>query len=116
MKTTYKLPVRLRDQLRIAYTAEYNAKSKSRWIREAIVLLLEEDQSLSSVGIGDDLEANTHLDTVELGDDVPKAIEAAIAILRRQDPLMEGVMASIVRAAIKWRLGKSGTQFQTLRG
>jgi len=106
MKTTYKLPSQLREQLRAAYIAEYNAKSKSRWIREAIVALLEEDQSLSSVGVGDDLEVNDCLDTVELGSTVPGSIEAAISVLRRQDPLMEGVMASIIRAAIKWRLNK----------
>jgi len=109
MKTTYKLPTKLREQLRTAYMAEYNAKSKSRWIREAIAFLLEEDQSLSSVGVGDDLEANDCLDTVELGDDIPESIEVAIAVLRRQDPLMEGVMASIIRAAIKWRLARNGT-------
>jgi len=109
MKTTYKLPAQLRNKMRIAYISEYNAKSKSRWIREAIKSFLEEDQSLSNVGVGEDLEVNDCLDTVDLGLEMPTAIEGAISILRRQDPLMEGVMGSIIRASIKWRLGKSGT-------
>ena len=50
MKTTYRLPSELRDELRVAAKEKYNAKSKSRWIRESIDMLLLEDTSLKDVG------------------------------------------------------------------
>jgi len=106
MKTTYRLPSELRQQMRSIVAKEYNAKSKSRWIREAIDTLLVEDTSLLSVGVGDDLEVNEVLDTVDLGLLIPDRIDKAIATLRRQDPLLEGIMASIIRAAIRRRLAK----------
>lgn len=106
MKTTYRLPGRLKTELLKAVKEEYNVKSKSRWIRESIVMLLESDASLSAVGVGEDLDTNDTLDTIDLGPELPAMLEGAITTLRRQDPLMEGVMASIIRAAIKGRLAK----------
>ena len=104
MKTTYRLPSELRDELRVAAKEKYNAKSKSRWIRESIDMLLLEDTSLKDVGVGEDLTKNDALDTVDLGDTLPDRLDEAVTTLRRQDPLMEGVLASIIRASIKRRL------------
>jgi Arc/MetJ-type ribon-helix-helix transcriptional regulator len=104
MKTTYRLPAALRVEMLAAVKEKYNVKSKSRWIREAINMLLDEDAALKDVGAGEELEKNDLLDTVDLGQELPGRIDIAIATLRRQDPLMEGVMASIIRASIRRRL------------
>lgn len=106
MKTTYRLPKVLRKKMLSVVAKEYNVKSKSKWIREAVETLLVEDVSLMSVGVGDELEVNDTLDTVDLGGLIPEKIDKAIAILRRQDPLLEGIMASIIRAAIRRRIIK----------
>jgi hypothetical protein len=82
----------------------YGLKGKSRWVREAVVELLDSEPVLESVGAGEDLMQHNVLDVVDLGDELPRRIERAMVLLRRQDPLMEGVQSAIIRAAIRRRL------------
>lgn len=87
-----------------AVRACYGAKGKSRWIREALEELLAEDRALQSVGVGEELAKKDSADVVDLGPELPARIQGAIEILRRQDPLMEGVQSAIIRAAIRRKL------------
>jgi len=103
-KTTYRLPSDLRDTMRVEARKQYGAKGKSRWVREAIDELLKADPGLRSVGVAEDLMHHDALDVVSLGDDLRERIEAAMTILRRQDPLMKGVQSVLIRAAIRRRL------------
>jgi hypothetical protein len=103
-KTTYRLPSTLRDSMRLAAKERYGIKGKSRWVREAIDELLQEDPALRSVGLAEDLMHHDALDVVNLGDELRERIEAAMTVLRRQDPLMKGVQSVIIRAAIRRRL------------
>ena len=104
MKTTYRLPSGLRDKMRDKARQLYGAKGKSRWVREAVIELLNSEPVLQSVGAGEDLVQNNVIDVVDLGDELPQRMERAMVLLRRQDPLMEGVQSAIIRAAIRRRL------------
>jgi Arc/MetJ-type ribon-helix-helix transcriptional regulator len=110
-KTTYRLPATLRQQMREAVVRDgYGLRGKSRWIREAIELLFKKDRALINVGLGDDLEENSATDLVVLTPIIENKIEETILKLRTQDPLMEGVQSSIIRAAIRLRLREKSVQ------
>jgi hypothetical protein len=84
----------------------YNAKQKSRWIREALSAYLEEDrkQGFARIGLADKIDQNTALDVVLLDDILQSRIDEAVMIIRRQTPMMEGIRSAVIRAAIRRRI------------
>ncbi len=104
-KTTFKLPRSLRDEMREVAKAEQGPRGKSRWVREAVLSLLETDPGLSTVGLGEDLREARGMvvDQIDITG-ITNDLESAITLLRRQDPMMEGVQSAILRAAIRHRL------------
>lgn len=106
-KTTYRLPQKLRDKMFNCLQQEgYNAKQKSRWIREALSAYLEEDrkQGFARIGLADKIDQNTALDVVLLDDTLQSGIDEAVIIIRRQTPMMEGIRSAVIRAAIRRRI------------
>lgn len=103
-KTTYRLPSILRQEMLENVEKIYGKKGKSRWIGEAIALLVAQDVALSSVGLGEDHENQDAVDVVQLGSESYRLLELAMTKIRRQDPLFEGVQSAVIRAAIRIRL------------
>ncbi len=103
-KTTYRLSTSLRVGLLEATERKYGKKGKSRWIKEAIDLLIKRDTGLASVGLGEDHEIQDSVDVVLLDANAYDQLESAMTKIRRQDPLFEGVQSAVIRAAIRLRL------------
>lgn len=82
----------------------YGKKGKSRWIKEAIAMLVAEDVGLSTVGLGEDFETHDQSDVVLLDEEAFDHLLAAMTTVRRQDPLYEGVQSAVIRAAIRLRI------------
>jgi hypothetical protein len=106
IKTTYRLPNVLRIKMLQAVESTYGKKKKSQWINEAIYDLVNNDVGLSSVGLGEHYETQDKSDVILLDEKTFEMLEVAMTIVRRHDPLYEGVQSSIIRAAIKRRLDR----------
>ncbi|PKM46981.1 MAG: hypothetical protein CVV05_00765 [Gammaproteobacteria bacterium HGW-Gammaproteobacteria-1] len=108
LRTTLRLPEKLRDALTEHLKAAdgYGVRDKSRWIGEAIHILVTEDKMLGFVGVGSrmDPDGNEVVSKVELNDEAADDLKTAIRKLRRQSPLMEGVQSEVIRSAIRYRL------------
>lgn len=107
IKTTYRLPSDLKMKMLQAVEKSYGKKKKSQWINEAINYLISNDIGLASVGLGEHYEIQDKSDVLLLDEKTLQALEAAMTIVRRQDPLYEGVQSSIIRAAIRNRLDQN---------
>ncbi|MCB1782229.1 MAG: hypothetical protein KDJ34_19490 [Candidatus Competibacteraceae bacterium] len=102
-----RMPLALKTSLHQAIVEDgYGGKGKSRWVREALVQLFEQDSDLANVGVGDDLEINDTEDAFFVSLDNGAAIDAAVDVIRSQYPRAEGVQSSIIRAAVRYRLRK----------
>lgn len=100
-----RMPSALKTMLRQVVTDDgYGGKGKSRWVREALVQLFEQDPVLMNVGVGDDLEVNDAEDSFSLRPENEWAIDAAVELIRSQHPRAEGVQSAIIRAAVRYRL------------
>ena len=107
IKTTYRLPSDLKIKMLQAVEKSYGKKKKSQWINEAINNLVKYDIGLASVGLGEHYESQDKSDVLLLDEKTFQALEAAMTIVRRQDPLYGGVQSSIIRAAIRNRLDQN---------
>ena len=107
IKTTYRLPSDLKIKMLQAVEKSYGKKKKSQWINEAINNLVKYDIGLASVGLGEHYESQDKSDVLLLDEKTFQALEAAMTIVRRHDPLYEGVQSSIIRAAIRNRLDQN---------
>ena len=103
-KTTYRLPAGLRASMLASVAREYGKKGKSRWIKEAIAELVARDAGLSSVGLGEDYETHDTSDVLVMDGAALEQLQGAMTLIRRQDPLFEGVQSAVIRAAIRRRL------------
>lgn len=81
--------------------AGFHMRRKSEWVCLAIEQLLAEDPGLASLGAGEDLETFPTRAILGVSASTEEAIDRAYRIIRRQDVRAEGVMASLVRAAIR---------------
>jgi hypothetical protein len=108
MKTSVLLPQAIKYQFELALAADgYGRQGGSRWIREAIISLVDHDPGMSTVGLGEDRQRFPALRTLELDEASSRALEKAVLIVRSQDPLIEGVRSAVIRAAIRHRLTRS---------
>lgn len=103
-KTTYRLPSELRNSMLESVAMEYGKKGKSKWIKEAIDGLIAKDKGLTSVGLGEDYETNDASDVLVIDSATLEKLQTAMTLIRRQDPLFEGVQSAVIRAAIRMRL------------
>ena len=105
-RTAFTLPAALRREYTGHVTAlkGYGPKGKSRWVREALAMLIREDPGLEHVGLGVDLIVKDVIDPVYLDENTEQLVEKAYRILRTHYPRWEGVQGDLIRAAILYRL------------
>ncbi|WP_026608611.1 hypothetical protein [Methylocaldum szegediense] len=115
-KVSYRLPDSLLSQVKRFSTVMYGPKGKSKWICEAIRDLVSTDPGLTKVGLGEDLSRNDALDIVNVDEATWDLFEQACHVVRRQDPLFDGVRSAVIRAAIRHRIDKQAiTEFEGLK-
>lgn len=109
--TSVRMPTALK--LKVAATIKrqgYGGRGKSKWAREAIAQLFEEDPGLINVGVGDGLEDINDRDVYYLDKPTRDLVIRGIELLRLQSPLLEGVQSSIIRAALRYRVNRVDTR------
>lgn len=82
----------------------YGDRGKSRWIREALVKMLEEDPHMQRVGQGDKLEEHGESDLVTLSRSFMVWFADKILEFQMGAPGVPGVRSLLLRSAIRFRL------------
>lgn len=107
MKTSVRMTYAMQMELRDAARRAYGGKGKSRWVRDALEKLAEEDPALTTVGLGEHDFVPECVEQVQLSDSALELLEKLVSRVRRQDPLAEGVQSQVLRAAVRLRLERS---------
>lgn len=108
-RTSVTLSPRLHAQMRETMEGQgYNQKKEqSRWICEAIRLLVDTDASgLAGITVGEALEQRSVRIPLHLDEDAYDAIQRGVAIFRRLAPGEEGVRSALIRASVRERIAK----------
>ncbi len=105
---TFVVPQNLHQELREQMTKDqYGLRGKSKWITEAIDLLLELDTYPDLVSFSDNMHGFTKVETISVDLAIKQKVEAGVVQIRRQFPLLEGVQSCLIRTAIIQRLLRS---------
>jgi hypothetical protein len=71
--------------------------------------MFENDKALCWVGRGEALvDENDAAEMVSISQELDEAMTVAATIVRRQDPLIEGIQSKIIRGAIRRKLHEEG--------
>ncbi len=107
-KLTFAVPERLQTELRERIVKDgYSLKEKSRWISEAIELLLELENFAEFVRFSDEMSNFKKSETVIISVSLKNKLDQSIMKLRQLYPLMEGVQSRIIRTAIVQKILRS---------
>lgn len=104
-KVTFVIHETLQKELRKKMiTDNYGLRGKSKWVSEAIELLLSMENYPELVNIGDGLKNFQKTETITMDTVLKNKLDAAIIEIRKKYPLSEGVQSKIVRTAIIQKL------------
>lgn len=82
----------------------YDLKSKSKWISEAIEAFFELRNFIELVMINDQMHGFEKLDSISIERSLKTRLDLSVIDVRKTYPALEGVQSKIVRAAIIQRL------------
>lgn len=104
-KITFVINEGLQKELHEKIVKEnYGFRGKSKWISEAIELLLNMDNYPELVNFGDELKKFEKVETIVIENHLKRKLDEAIIRTRKVYPILEGVQSRIVRTAIIQRL------------
>lgn len=90
----------------------YGMRGKSKWVAEAITNLLSTKNFPELVSYSDEMQGFDKIDTLVIEPELKRELEHAVLLIRKQFPVMEGVVSRIIRTAILQRLLRSTTANQ----
>lgn len=106
-KITVRFPKRLKAEMQAALIKSgYGLHGKSRWLKEAVTLFLQQPDFVDYVEHGIDIN-QAELSEVEafyLDTDTIQMLRQAFLNIRVKFPLFEGVQSSLIRAAVVYSL------------
>jgi hypothetical protein len=82
----------------------YDLKGKSRWVSEAVEMLLQFSGYADLVKLNDEMSGFDKLESIVIERSLKKMITEASIAVRQKYPSLEGVQSRIVRTAIVQRL------------
>ncbi len=107
-KITFVLPDVLQKECREKIMKDgYDMRGKSRWISEAIELLLAMKNYPELVNLSNQMKGFEKVESVVMTKDLKKLLDNAVIEIRKPYPSMEGVQSGIVRTAIMQRILQS---------
>jgi hypothetical protein len=107
-KITFVLPDILQQECREKIVKDgYDMRGKSRWIIEAIELLLSMGNYPELVNLSNQMKGFGKVESVVMTKDMKKFLDNAVIDIRKTYPAMEGVQSAIVRTAIVQRILRS---------
>ena len=107
-KITFVLPDVLQKECREQIVKDgYDMRGKSRWITEAIELLLGMRNYPELVYLSNQMKGFEKVESVVMTKDLKKFLDNSVIEIRKMYPAMEGVLSGIVRTAIMQRILRS---------
>jgi len=108
VRIMFGIPEKLKNDMENQLVKDhYGVRSKSKWVREAIELLLKQKNYVELVRYSNEMENFKHMEGIVLENTLKKRIEDAIINVRKVYPTLEGPQSSIIRTAILQRLVRS---------
>lgn len=108
IKITFVIHESLQKELRERMIKEdYGLRGKSKWVSEAIILLLDMSNFPELVQLSKELKDFEKVETIVVDPTLKIKLDNAIVVIRKQYPTLEGVQSRIVRTAIMQRLLRS---------
>ncbi len=105
VKIAFVLPEPLQKDFRSHMVqAGYDLKEKSRWVSEAVEMLLNFNDYADLVKLNDEMSGFDKLESVVIERSLKKLMNEASVNVRKKYPSIEGVQSRIVRTAIVQRL------------
>jgi len=105
VKVTFVLPEPLQKDLRERMLRDgYDLKGKSRWVSEAVGMLLETNDYSDLVKLNDEMSGFDKLESIVIDPNLKIRINEAALTVRKKYPVIEGVQSRIMRTAIVQRL------------
>jgi hypothetical protein len=106
-----RFPLRISADLKARLSArvvqdQYGPRGKSRWIREALVKMLEDDPNMHRVGQGDKLEEHKMKELVTFSDSFVLWLKDKILEFQIGAPGLIGARSLLLRSAIRFRLDR----------
>lgn len=104
-RVALRISAQLKDRLsKRVLNDNYGERGKSRWIREALVKMLEDDPFMQRVGQGDMLEQHDESDLITFSKTFMTWFEDKILEFQMGAPGLMGVRSLLLRSAIRFRL------------
>lgn len=105
VKVTFFIPDKLQKEMREKIGSDgYSLREKSEWVSQAITRLLEANNYIDLVVLGDMLNGFEKVESILLDRDVKKKLSEAIISIRQEHPSIEGVQSRIIRTSIVQRI------------
>lgn len=106
-----RFPLRISADLQARLSARvvedrYGPRGKSRWIREALVKMLEDDPGFHRVGQGDKLEKHKSKELVTFSNSYVVWLNEKILEFQIGAPGLIGARSLLLRSAIRFRLDR----------
>lgn len=104
-KITFVIHQALQKELREKMIKEnYGLREKSKWVSEAILLLLSMQNYPELVNFSNDLKKFEKVETIVIDSSLKNRLDSSIIEIRKKFPILEGVQSRIVRTAIMQKL------------
>lgn len=108
VKITFVVPEKLQQDMRQQIIADgFGMRGKSRWVAEAIEILLAMPNVSDLVQVGDEMHGFEKAETIVVPLDLKRTLDEAMIAIRRNHPALEGVQSRIIRTSILQRLIRS---------
>lgn len=105
LKITFVVPAKLQKDLRENVIKNgYGLRGKSKWVSEAIEMLLTIQNYPELVNYGNEMQKFDKVETVVIDYPLQIKLDEAVISIRKQFPLLEGVKSRIIRTAILQRI------------
>ena len=106
-----RFPLRISAELKTRLSERviadhYGPRGKSRWIREALVKMLEDDPHMQRVGQGDKLEEHDEKDLVTFSNSFVLWLADKVLEFQMGAPGVIGARSLLLRSAIRFRLDR----------
>ena len=105
VKISFVLPAALQQDMKEKMIRDgYDLKGKSRWVSEAIVLLLKMETFPELVKLNDEMSGFGKMESVLISRELKTQLDEAVLKVRKAHLMLEGVQSRLLRTAIMQRL------------
>ena len=105
VKVSFVLPKGLHQEMKERMIKDgYDLKGKSRWVSEAVELLLQMDTYPELVKLNDEMSGFEKLESVLIPKSLKGTLDGAVLNIRKKYMTLEGIQSMVFRTAIMQRI------------